>query len=163
MDGPNLAGEESVRPDAQTRLAANLLRRSVRRLTRRLRGERADHGVSASKLNVLGHLRRAGPLTATELAVLEHVQPQSLTRLLVSLEEAGLIAREPAEIDRRQIRIEITQTGRDLLLTDARQQDAWLSRAMDATLTAEERDILTIAARLLDRLSDQKPMREREE
>ncbi len=130
------------------------VRRSVKRLTRRLRGERAHHGVSSSKLNVLGHLLRAGPMTATDLAALEHVQPQSLTRLLLGLEERGLIEREQAETDRRQVRIEISQQGRDLLAQDSHRQDVWLTQAMAETLTEAERDILAVAARLIERLSD---------
>jgi DNA-binding MarR family transcriptional regulator len=141
-------------PEAATQAVATTVRRSVNRLGRRLRAERADHGISSSKLNVLGHLMRAGPMTATDLASLEHVQPQSLTRTLLRLEEFGLIAREQAEADRRQVRIEITQTGRALLREDSQRQDAWLSRAMAETLTEAERDILAIAARLLHRLSD---------
>jgi len=102
------------------------IRRSVTRLARRLRLERAYHGVSASKLIVLGHLKRSGVMTAKELATLEHVQPQSLTRILADLEKTGLIRRDRAEIDRRQVRIEISKKGRGLLVFDARKQDAWL-------------------------------------
>jgi len=135
------------------------IRRSVTRLARRLRLERAYHGVSASKLIVLGHLKRSGVMTAKELATLEHVQPQSLTRILADLEKTGLIRRDRAEIDRRQVRIEISKKGRGLLVFDARKQDAWLDRAIADALTATERDILTVAARLLDRLSDTHPSR----
>jgi DNA-binding MarR family transcriptional regulator len=151
-----MIGETLAEPvaDPGTRQIAMLLRRSVKRLSRRLRGERAPHGVSSSKLNVLGHLLRAGPMTATDLAALEHVQPQSLTRILLGLEERGLIEREKAEIDRRQVRIEISQRGRDLLAQDSRRQDVWLTQAMAETLTEAERDILAVAARLIDRLSE---------
>jgi DNA-binding MarR family transcriptional regulator len=136
-DPPDMIGETLAEPvaDPGTRQTAMVLRRSVNRLSRRLRGERAPHGVSSSKLNVLGHLLRAGPMTATDLAALEHVQPQSLTRILLGLEERGLIEREKAEIDRRQVRIEISQHGRDLLAQDSRRQDVWLTKAMSETLT----------------------------
>jgi DNA-binding MarR family transcriptional regulator len=126
----------------------------VTRFARRLRLERADHGVSASKLIALGHLLRGGVMTAKELAALEHVQPQSLTRILADLEEAGLIHRDQGKTDRREVQIKISAKGRDLLVLDARRQDAWLNHAIAETLTDAERDILTVAARLLDRLSD---------
>ena len=135
--------------------AATAIRRSVTRLARRLRLERVPHGVSASKLIVLGHLLRNGVTTAKELAALEHVQPQSLTRILVELERARLIHREQAETDRRQVHITITQNGRDLLVRDAERQDEWLGRVMAAVLTDAERDVLSIAGRLLTRLSDE--------
>ena len=142
---------EEISNEGQT---ATAVRRSVTHLARRLRLERVRHGVSASKLIVLGHLLRNGVMTAKELAALEHIQPQSLTRILVDLEERGLIRREQAEADRRQVRIEITQEGREILVRDTERQDAWLSRIMASILTEKERDILNTAAPLLTRLSE---------
>jgi DNA-binding MarR family transcriptional regulator len=139
----------------KTKNAATGVRRSVTRLARRLRLERVRHGVSASRLIVLGHLLRNGVTTAKELAALENVQPQSLTRILLDLEKARLIHRTQAEVDRRQVHIEITQNGRELLVRDAERQDEWLGQAMATVLTEAERDLLDIAARLLNRLSDQ--------
>ncbi len=97
---------------------------------------------------------RSGVMTAKELAELEHVQPQSLTRILADLEAEKFIHREQAEIDRRQVQIKISAKGRDLLVLDARRQDAWLKRAIAETLTDAEREFLVMAARLLNRLSD---------
>lgn len=141
-------------PNVREESAPTAIRRSVTRLARRFRVERAEHGVSPSQLIALGHLMRGGVMTAKELAALEHVQPQSLTRVVADLEEGGFIHRDQAEADRRKVQIKISAKGRDLLVLDARRQDAWLKRAIAETLTDAERDILTIAARLLDRLSD---------
>ena len=141
--------------DVGTLKTATAVRRSVTRLARRLRLERAGHGVSSSKLIALGELMRGGPMTATALAMRQHLQPQSLTRVLADLKGRGLIQQEQAETDRRQVSIEITQKGRDLLVQDALQEDAWLSRVMATTLTEPEREMLNIAARLLTRLSDE--------
>jgi DNA-binding MarR family transcriptional regulator len=132
-----------------------MVRRSVTRLARRLRVERMDHGVPLSGLSVLAHLLRSGTLTATALAALEHVQPQSITRILNDLETGGLIVREPDESDRRQLRLDITSEGRALLMEDARRQDAWLAGVLMADLTEAEQGVLRIAAQLLDRISDQ--------
>jgi DNA-binding MarR family transcriptional regulator len=149
-----------TRPNVRAENAATALRRSVTRLARRLRLERADHGVSASKLIALGHLLRRGAMTAKELAALEHVQPQSLTRIVAELEEGELIHRDQGKTDRREVQIKISAKGRDLLVLDARRQDAWLNRAIAEALTDAERDILTVAARLLDSLSDAPTMPE---
>jgi DNA-binding MarR family transcriptional regulator len=133
---------------------ANQLRRSTGALVRRLRTRRAPHGVSGSKLSILGWLARAqGALTASRLAELERLQPQSLTRIVAELDEAGLIHRRQDEADRRQLLIEITAQGHDLLAEDARRQNQWLAEAMLQKLTHAERDMLLIAARLLDRLT----------
>ena len=135
--------------------AADNVRRGVASLSRQLRRMRADHGVSAAKLSVLGQLYRAGrDVTAVDLARWERLQPQSLTRIIAELEERGLIARRQDEDDRRQMLITITEGGRALLYHDARQQTAWLAEAMDRRLTVTEQGLLRLAAGLLDKLTD---------
>ena len=96
-------------------------------------------------------------MTATDLARLERLQPQSLTRIIAELDEQGLIRRTTAEQDRRQILIEITEAGRELLVVDAYRQNQWLMETMAAQLTKAEREILAVAADLLDKLAS-KPM-----
>ncbi len=133
---------------------ANHVRRSTSALSRRLRAKRAPHGVSGSKLSILGWLARAQrPLTASRLAELERLQPQSLTRIVAELDVAGLIRRRQDEADRRQLLIEITAKGYGLVADDARRQTQWLAEAMLRRLTHAERDVLLIAARLLDELT----------
>jgi DNA-binding MarR family transcriptional regulator len=133
---------------------ADALRRSVAMLQRRLRALRAEHGVSASKLVILGRLNRAaGPLAATELARLERLAPQSLTRIMADLETSGFITRTPSEADRRQTLVAITPEGRKLLAADAHRQDVWIAGALAANFSETERGVLALAAPLLDRLA----------
>jgi DNA-binding MarR family transcriptional regulator len=145
--GPQSESEEVLR-------VARAVRRGVASLARRLRTERPAHGVSSSKLSVLGRLGRGGPLTATDLAAAERIQPQSLTRLLADLEERALITRRQDEIDRRQLLIEISAAGTELLAQDVRQQAAWLARALSSVLSPVERELLHLAAQLMQRLAD---------
>jgi DNA-binding MarR family transcriptional regulator len=134
---------------------ANHIRRSLGDFARRMRTLREDHGVSASKLSALGRLRRAGhPLSATELARLERLQPQSVTRIIADLEADGLIIRRQNESDRRQLDIAITKAGIEILTRDARRQNEWLARAITEKLTPAERAIVALAADLLERLAD---------
>ncbi len=145
---------EKQTPNQEDVNAATKVRRSVTHLARRLRGLRSDHGISGSKLAILGWLFRTGTsMTASDLARLERLQPQSLTRIIAELDERGLIRRTPAEEDRRQILIEITQAGKDLLIIDAYRQNQWLMEVMAAKMTKAEREILAIAADLLDKLA----------
>ena len=65
---------------------ARAMHRSGALLSRRLMASRGAGALSLSKLSVLGRLRREGAATATELAAYLRIQPQSLTRLLASLE-----------------------------------------------------------------------------
>lgn len=134
--------------------AAHTLRMSVMRLHRRLRRERPDNGLSLTNLSALGRLDREGPLTATALAEAERIQPQSITRVVADLERRGLIERTPDDTDRRRILLRASARGRELLAEDRRQRDEWLAVAMATTLTDAERDILLVAARLIDRLAE---------
>lgn len=147
---------ENENPNEAEVKAATKVRRSVTNLARRLRGLRSDHGISGSKLAILGWLFRAGTsMTATDLARLERLQPQSLTRIIAELDEQGLIRRTPDPSDRRQILIEITQAGQELLIIDAFRQNQWLMKGMAARMTKAEREILIIAADLLDKLASE--------
>jgi DNA-binding MarR family transcriptional regulator len=134
---------------------ANLIRRALADFTRRMRSLQPDQEVSASKLSLLGRLVRADrTMTATELAALERLQPQSLTRIIADLEADGLIERKPRESDRRQLDIAITPAGADLIRAHAYVRNAWLADAMEKRLTRAERAILVLAAELLDRMAD---------
>jgi DNA-binding MarR family transcriptional regulator len=141
----------------ETLKMARVIRRSVHRIARRLRAERSTHDLSMSKRSVLGRLFRDGSLTATDLAAQERIQPQSLTRLIADLEKRGLITRRQSESDRRQLHIEITPAGRDLLIRDAHEQDKWLAAAMTSSMTSVERELLILGARLLESLADIDP------
>lgn len=132
---------------------APAIRQGVTRLARRLRGERAPGGLSGGKVSVLGHLFRAGPATAGDLAAADHQQPQSLTRVFAELERDGLVTRNRDQRDRRQTLLEITPAGRQALAREMTERDAWLARAL-LTLTETERELLRLSAALMDRLAD---------
>jgi DNA-binding MarR family transcriptional regulator len=134
--------------------AARALRRGTTELYRRLRSERLSHGLSPSKLSILGRLALGGPLTLSALASQERVQPQSLTRTLADLEKRKLIVRRQDQADRRQSLTEITSAGEDLLKNDARRQATWLTLAMASILTPAERELLRVAAQLMRQLAD---------
>ncbi|WP_214317279.1 MarR family winged helix-turn-helix transcriptional regulator [Nonomuraea sediminis] len=137
--------------DEQTAVA---LRRAATALGRRLREERAAEGPGRLGLALLGHLHRRGAMTAGELAAAEHLQPQSVTRVLASLDAHGLIRRSRNPDDRRQHHIVITDQGSAVLLEQVADSDRWLARRMAESLTPAERQILQIAADLLGKLLD---------
>jgi DNA-binding MarR family transcriptional regulator len=144
---------------ALDRLAsANQIRRRLADFARQMRALRAAHGVSASKLSVLGRLLRAGlPLSATQLARLEKLQPQSLTRIIAELDADGFIVRRQNESDRRHLDIEISEKGRELLVRDALRQNQWLAGAMEDKLSPAERAVLALAVEMLERLGGPDP------
>jgi DNA-binding MarR family transcriptional regulator len=133
---------------------AALIVRGVLSLGRRLRAERPSGSPSLSAIAILGTLRRKGPMPAARLAVEERLQPQSLTRLLASLEKEGLIARTPGETDRRERLVALTEAGRDMLAADIEARSRWLGQAMAAALTPAERETLIHAAMLMAQLAE---------
>ncbi|MBP2302263.1 MarR family winged helix-turn-helix transcriptional regulator [Azospirillum picis] len=137
--------------DAET---ASLLRQAVGTLSRRLRqagksqGDPQEGPVSLAGLSVLARLHRGGARTPSALAIEEHMQPQSLTRVLAALEEKGFISRSADPADRRQVLVRLTEDGTALLREEARRRDEWLRSAL-ATLSPTERDLLRLAAGLM--------------
>ena len=145
----------AVIPDAELAVAARDLRQSVVRLARRLRSQRQEHGVSPLGVSVLSRLYRHHSLTPRAIADGEHVAPQTLTRVLATLEERGLVSRQGDPTDGRQSLLEITPAGLDVLRQDSARREAWLAGAMASGLSPAEQRIVGIAAELLDRLADE--------
>ncbi|MGD0873714.1 MAG: MarR family transcriptional regulator [Acidimicrobiales bacterium] len=132
---------------------ASALRISVMRLSRRLRSERKSEGLTVSQLSVLGIIDREGPMSPTQLAAAERVQPPSMTRVVAVLEDLGLVHREPHPTDRRQCVLALTDRGRDLLVEDRNRRQAWLACQLNELLPAE-RDALCSAVPVIERLAD---------
>jgi DNA-binding MarR family transcriptional regulator len=93
-------------------------------------------------------------MTARQIADLERLQPQSLTRMLRALQVEGLVRRHSDPDDRRRARLAITAKGVDALAHDMAQRDAWLAAALEEELTPAERGILELAAELMQRLAE---------
>jgi DNA-binding MarR family transcriptional regulator len=144
----------TTQPSDDDLTAARALRRATLRLGRRLQAERADDAMSLTKISVLGHLLRKGPMTAGALAAADRLQPQSLTRVLADLEQAGLIERLAATGDRRQRRFAITEAGQAAGAADMQGRDEWLAHAIGRGLSVVERDLVVLAASLIERLAE---------
>ncbi len=122
------------------------------RLARRLRTERVSDDLTLSQWAVLGSLERHGGLTVGELARVERVKPPSMTRIVNSLADAGLVVRRPHAADGRQVVVDLTEEALSLLTEDRRRRTAWLALQV-AELTDDERALLARAVPLLDRLA----------
>ncbi|MEY9855583.1 DNA-binding MarR family transcriptional regulator [Catenulispora sp. GAS73] len=132
---------------------ATAIRQGAIRLARRLRSSRAPGALSTNKISVLSHLKRHGPATPGEIAAVDRQQPQSLTRVFADLERDGLIVRSADAGDRRQSIITLTDAGSRELERDVAERDAWLAGAL-AGLTETERQVLRLAAALMEHIAD---------
>jgi DNA-binding MarR family transcriptional regulator len=132
------------------------LRISIGRLARRLRAERIAQGLrpelSETQLAALSVLERHTSMTPRELAEHEKVQPPSMTRVIASLEERGLVSRAAHPSDRRQVMLAVTADGRAVVRQLRELREAWLATRL-RELTPAERDALREAAPVLEKLS----------
>lgn len=124
-----------------TRALAGDLSLAVVRLARHLRGRRSDSQVSLTQLSAMSSLYEHGPMTPGGLAARERVQPPSMTRVIASLADAGLVVRAPHPTDGRQIIVSLTDTGRALLADETSAREKWMTDRL-AALDPEQRDLL---------------------
>jgi DNA-binding MarR family transcriptional regulator len=136
-------------PPADEELAARL-RVAVTRLNRKLR-QQALAGLSPAQASALGTIDRLASPTLGELAAAEQVQPPTVTRLVASMESAGLVAREIDSVDRRVVRVRITAEGRRNLQRIRTLKNAFLTRRL-AALDPAERGVAEALTSLLEHL-----------
>jgi DNA-binding MarR family transcriptional regulator len=144
---------ESVPADEE--LAARL-RVAVTRLNRRLRQESlsgALAGVSPAQASALGSINRLGDPTLGEVAVVEQVQPPTMTRLVGGLEAAGWVTRHGDADDGRVVRVRLTDEGRRTLARIRTLKTAFLARglgALDPAERAAAADLTVLLEHLMD-------------
>ncbi|GAA2605830.1 MarR family winged helix-turn-helix transcriptional regulator [Paractinoplanes durhamensis] len=140
---------------ASARRAASEVRTVYSRLRRRLR-EVADLGdLTPSQTSVLSRLSKDGPATASMLATLERIRPQSMAALVAALAERGLIDRTPDPTDGRRQQISLSEAGRQVVEGSRREREEWLAEALARDFTEAERQTVIEAMGLLDRLAGQ--------
>lgn len=127
------------------------LRVSATRLARQLRQE-SDAGLTPSQLSALTSVEHNGPLTLGRLAEHERVAPPSVTKVVVKLEEAGLVERRLDDRDRRVAWVSITAAGTARLAKIRQRKTEWLSARL-AKLGDDDRRRIADALAALDAIT----------
>lgn len=130
---------------------AGRLRFSVFRLSRLLR-QQDDSPFAPAQIAALATIAREGPITLGALATHEQLTPPSITKVVVALEDAGLVERRRDDTDRRVCRVVATAKGRRQLETSRTKRTAWLAKQLQA-LPADELARLTDALDVIERLT----------
>src|SRR5579863_5655979 len=94
---------------------ARSLQVSIGLLKRRLRLAPVEGELTVPETSALAWLERDGSASATELARLEAISPQSMGATLAALEGRGLVDRSPDPGDGRKVIIRITEAGMEAL------------------------------------------------
>ena len=127
---------------------------AVMRLARQLRFRRPESTVTLSQLSALDTLAKEGAMTPGALAIRERVRPPSMTRVIASLADLGLVARTAHPADGRQVLVAVSRTGLELLDSERRASQEWLRKRL-AALDADPRATLLRAADLMTVLVDE--------
>jgi len=117
------------------------------RMTRHLRGRRTESRVSLTQLSALATLSLEGPITPGALAAKERVQPPSMTRVIASLADLGLVERSPHPTDGRQVIVSIAESGVVLLADERSAREAWMTERL-STLSEEQLQVLRAAVEI---------------
>jgi DNA-binding MarR family transcriptional regulator len=142
---------ETKTPSDAMRLAM-----AVTRLRSRIRIESGvrSTGIPISQLAVLSRSIEEGPTTAAALAAAEHVTQQAIAQSLATLEKRGLVTKSRDPGDGRKSLISATESGHALLASINASREAWLSRAIEAAVTPDERLALETTIEILRRIAD---------
>ena len=93
-------------------------------------------------------------MTPGALATRERVRPPSMTRVIASLTELGFIARSAHPADGRQVLVEVSRAGTDLIDAERRASQEWLNQRLNR-LDPDQRKTLLVAADLMSGMVDE--------
>ncbi|MGW8378292.1 MarR family transcriptional regulator [Streptomyces sp. ODS28] len=147
---PEPATPVDVSPSAVR--AARAIQVTVGRLRRRVRSVNQTGDITLSQASVLARLSKNGPSSASDLAGLEGVRPQSMATTVRGLKDLGLVERSPDPEDGRRQLVSLTEAGRERAEGDRQARYAWLAHALEEHCTEDERQSVADAMAVLDRL-----------
>jgi DNA-binding MarR family transcriptional regulator len=133
---------------------ASELRGLVGKLKRRLREQGSAGDFTPSQIAVIQRLEKHGPATASGLARAEGMRPQSMAAVIGVLDAAGMVSGAPDPSDGRQTLLSLTEACRQRLREGRAARQDWLTKTLQARLSAEEQAVVAEAVVLLRRLAD---------
>ncbi|HYK06918.1 MAG TPA: MarR family transcriptional regulator [Gaiellaceae bacterium] len=109
---------------------ANELRPVLLRLSRELRHETEQLGITSRQVTLLWLIHHNPGLSLRELAAEERISAPALSGYVDRLEKAGLLARVRDESDRRRVGLALTSEGDRLLKRVRARRTTWLAERM---------------------------------
>jgi DNA-binding MarR family transcriptional regulator len=130
---------------------ANDLRPVLLRLSRELRQETEDLGVTSRQVTLLWLIRHHPGMSLRELAAEERISAPALSGHVDRLERAGLIERVRDDADRRRVGLTLTEEGARLLKRVRARRTSWLAGRLKG-LDPSELEAIEAALEPLSRL-----------
>jgi len=147
---PNISAPDLEGLDDLSARTFRAFHRALRLHHRALMRAFARHGIHHGQAMCLRLLAFAPDVTQRDLARALHVSSPTVTRMVGSMEKAGLVRRRPDATDARLVRVELTEAGR----TQERAMHAAAGEYVELTFGAlTEKERLELA-RLLEKLGD---------
>ncbi len=143
---------------SQTERASALaaeLRAVFGKIKRKLREQSGGNDLTPSQVSVLLRLEKDGPAAVSSLARAEGMRPQSMSAIITSLQEAGLVAGSPDPNDKRQTLMALSRKCLKLLKEGRAARQDWLTATIQKKLSALEQERLANAVGLLNRLIEE--------
>lgn len=131
------------------------LRTVLGRLKRRLREQGGRGDLTPSQISVLLRLEKDGAATVSGLARAEGMRPQSMSSIVTSLQNAGLVASSSDPKDGRQTLMSLSRKCEKLLRENRAARQDWLTAAILQNLSAQEQQKLSASLELLSRLTEE--------
>jgi DNA-binding MarR family transcriptional regulator len=147
MDEPAVTSQGDRAPAVAVELRAIL-----GKLKRKLREQGGQNDLTPSQVSVVLRLEKKGPAAVSSLARVEGMRPQSMSAIITSLLEAGLVGGSPDPNDGRQTLISLSRKCQKLLKEDRAARQDWLTITIQEKLSAQEQQKLAAALQLLARL-----------
>jgi DNA-binding MarR family transcriptional regulator len=122
------------------------------KLKRKLREQGGRSDLTPSQVSVLLRLENDGPAAVSSLARAEGMRPQSMSSIITSLLEAGLVGGSPDPNDGRQTLISLSRKCEKLLKEGRAARQDWLTSTIQKKLSSQEQEKLAAAIDLLTRL-----------
>jgi DNA-binding MarR family transcriptional regulator len=106
-----------------------------------------NYDISVEQFHILRHIRK-GLTSVSKLAQVKQISRSAISQAVDVLVERGLICRMQNARDRRNIPLELTGSGNQLLDTISEKNRAWMKSQM-TSLTAQDLYTLTSAMEIL--------------
>jgi DNA-binding MarR family transcriptional regulator len=142
----------SPSPADRSAALAEALRAISGKLKRKLREQGGQSDLRPSQVSVVLRIEKDGPAAVSTLARAEGMRPQSMSAIITSLLEAGLVSGSPDPHDRRQTLISLSRKCRKLLRDGRAARQDWLTAIIQKKLSTQEQERLAFAVNLLARL-----------
>src|SRR3954451_5070256 len=151
LEAPTNAEADADAEEVDAEVAARL-RLVVSRLARQLRQHAASR-LTPSQFSALTTIDYRGTLRLGKLAAAESVAPPTITRVVGTLVEAGLVERRGDPDDARAALVAVTDAGRAAMRAVRAERTALLARRF-RRLSEEQRLQLPSALNLLEALAE---------